>query len=195
MAVAIPFAIRQQIVQLRAQGKSYRQISQELGVSYDVVRRICKRQRQQGEIGLIPRYKQCGITGIRLSAFYHRVSLWLKRVHPLWGAPYIRLQLDQRYTMGRIPSVRTLQLWFKAANLTKPRRQLLNSPKVWADQPHQVWQIDAKEHQRTLDGMRVCWLTVVDEKSGAVLAAPVFPLRSNRSGANWGHLPRTAAHF
>lgn len=77
--------------------------------------------------------------------------------------------------MGRIPSVRTLQLWFKAANLTKPRPQLLNSPKVWADHPHQVWQIDAKEHQRTLDGMRVCWLTVVDEKSRAVLAAPVFP--------------------
>ncbi len=89
MAVAIPFAIRQQIVQIRALGKSYRQVSQELGVSYDLVRRICKRQHQQGEIGLIPRYKQCGITGIRLSAFHHRVSLWLKRTHPLWGAPYI----------------------------------------------------------------------------------------------------------
>ena len=54
MAVAIPFATRQQIVQLRVQGKSYRQINQELDVSYDVVRRICKRQRQQDESELIP---------------------------------------------------------------------------------------------------------------------------------------------
>ncbi|WP_169521694.1 DDE-type integrase/transposase/recombinase [Spirosoma spitsbergense] len=77
--------------------------------------------------------------------------------------------------MGRLPSIRTLQLWFKAAGLTKPRPQLLNSPKVWAEYPHQVWQVDAKEQQRTLDGTKVCWLTVVDEKSGAVLAAPVFP--------------------
>lgn len=182
MAVAIPFGTRQQIVQMRKQGKSYQHISQQLGVSYDAVRRICKRQQQQGEAGLLPNYKRCGSEGIRLSAFYHRVSLWLKRAHPLWGAPYIRLQLDTRYGMGRLPSIRTLQLWFKKANLTKPRPQLLNTPKVWADQPHQIWQVDAKEHQRTLDGTKVCWLTVVDEKSGAVLAAPVFSLRPNRTG-------------
>ncbi|WP_338868335.1 helix-turn-helix domain-containing protein [Spirosoma sp. SC4-14] len=188
MAVAIPFATRQQIAQMRDQGKLYRQISQELGVSYDAVRRICKRQAQQGEEGLVPHYKQCGTKGIRLAAFYHRVSLWLKRAHPLWGAPYIRLQLDARYAMGRLPSIRTLQLWFKAANLTKPRPQLLNTPKVWAEYPHQVWQVDAKEHQRTLDGTKVCWLTVVDEKSGAVLAAPVFPLWPNRSSTLRDHL-------
>lgn len=130
MAVAIPVSTRQQIVQMRTLGKAYSQISQELGVSYDAVRRICKRQAQPGEEGLLPHYKQCGTKGIRLDAFYHRVSLWLKRAHPLWGAPYIRLQLDARYAMGRLPSIRTLQLWFKAANLTKPRPQLLNSPKV-----------------------------------------------------------------
>lgn len=188
MAVAIPFGTRQQLVNMRVQGKSYQQISQELGVSYDTVRRICKRQHQQGDLGLLPAYKRCGVEGIRLSAFYHRVSLWLKRTHPQWGAPYIRLQLDSRYTMGRLPSIRTLQLWFKAANLTKPPRQLLNSPKVWAEYPHQIWQVDAKEHQHTLDGTKVCWLTVVDEKSGAVLAAPVFPLRPNRSSAFRGDL-------
>lgn len=180
MAVAIPFGTRQQLVELRTQGKSYRQISQELGLSYDAVRRICKRQQRLGEVGLLPDYKQCGIQGIRLSTFYHRVSLWLKRLHPMWGAPYIRLQLDARYTMGRLPSIRTLQLWFKMANLTKPPRQLLISHKQWAEYPHQIWQVDAKEHQRTLDGTKVCWLTVVDEKSGAVLAAPVFPLWPNR---------------
>lgn len=195
MAVAIPFATRQQIAQLRAQGKAYRQISQEMAVSYDAVRRICKRQDQLGEAGLLPRYKQCGTTGIRLAAFYHRVSLWLKRAHPLWGAPYIHLQLDARYAMGRLPSIRTLQLWFKAAGLSKPRPQLLNSPKVWAEYPHQVWQVDAKEQQRTLDGAKVCWLTVVDEKSGAVLAAPVFSPWPNRSGTLGAHLRTTTADF
>ncbi|WP_408641812.1 hypothetical protein [Spirosoma rhododendri] len=106
---------------MRAQGKSYCQISQELSVSYDAVRRISKRQGQFGEVGLLPRYKQCGTVGVRLAALYHRVSLWLKRAHPLWGAPYIRLQLNARYAMGCLPSIRTLQLWFKAAGLTKPR--------------------------------------------------------------------------
>lgn len=195
MAVAIPFATRQQLVVLRDQGKSYRQISQELGVSYDAIRRIGKRQNQLGEEGLLPHYNQCGTNGIRLSAFYYRVSLWLKRAHPLWGAPYIRLQLDARYAMGRLPSIRTLQLWFKAAGLTKPRPQLLNTPKVWAQYPHQVWQVDAKEQQRTLDGSRVCWLTIVDEKSGAVLAAPVFPLWPNWPGTLRVYLRATKACF
>ncbi len=179
MAVAIAFGTRQQLVTMRAQGKSYRQISQELSVSYDTVRRICKRQGQEGEAGLIPHYNRCGKQGTRLSKFYYRASLWLKRAHPSWGAPYIRLQLANRYPPAELPSVRTMQLWFKAANLTQPRRQLLNSPKVWAAYPHQVWQVDAKEQQRTLDGAKVCWLTCVDEKSGAVLAAPIFPLRPN----------------
>ncbi len=115
-----------------------------------------------------------------MSKFYHRVSLWLKRAHACPGAPYIRLQLANRYPLAELPSVRTLQLWFKAANLSQPRRQLLNSPKMWAQYPHQVWQVNAKEQQRTRDGSKACWLTPVDEKSGAVLAAPLFPLWPNQ---------------
>ena len=51
MVVAIPFTTRRQIVQLRSQGKSYQPISQKLDVSYDAVRRICKRNQQQSESG------------------------------------------------------------------------------------------------------------------------------------------------
>ena len=39
---------------------------------------------------------------------------------------------------------------------------------------HECWQIDAKENLCLLDGSKACYLTMVDKKSGAVLATPCF---------------------
>jgi hypothetical protein len=44
-----------------------------------------------------------------------------------------------------------------------------------ASEPHQVWQMDAVECLRLLDGSAACWLRLTDECSGAILATSVFP--------------------
>ena len=40
----------------------------------------------------------------------------------------------------------------------------------WAKKVHETWQIDAKERIVLADGSQGCWLTIIDEKSGATLA-------------------------
>ena len=40
---------------------------------------------------------------------------------------------------------------------------------------HEVWEMDAKERMRLLDGSGASTLAVTDEASGALLAAVVFP--------------------
>jgi hypothetical protein len=44
-----------------------------------------------------------------------------------------------------------------------------------ASQAHDIWQMDAVEQLRLGSGDGVCWLRLVDEYSGAVLATTVFP--------------------
>ena len=101
--------------------------------------------------------------------------LRLKRKHPKWGAPLIRLKLEEE--IDDPPSVRTLQRWFREAGVGQ-------SPKVKQSQVkyvkrgsevHQVWAVDAKERMRLADGTSACWLVVTDEASGAILEARVFP--------------------
>ena len=75
-----------------------------------------------------------------------------------------------------VPSERTLQRWFKARQLYKPKSRfpLLPSPAP-AHQVHEVWQIDAKEKLHLGTGQKASYLSIVDEKSGSLLRAEVFP--------------------
>ena len=45
-------------------------------------------------------------------------------------------------------------------------------------EPHATWQVDAVEKERTADGRHASWLTVVDEATGAILAAELSPPRA-----------------
>lgn len=104
-----------------------------------------------------------------------RAALWLKRLHGSWGAPFIQLQLRERYGKERVPAVRTLQTWFRSRGLTKPRQRLA-APSIGTSKAvHNIWQVDAKENLTLLDGTRACYLTITDEHSGAGLDALVFP--------------------
>jgi hypothetical protein len=44
-----------------------------------------------------------------------------------------------------------------------------------AQEPHEVWQMDAVERLRLADGSGACWLRLTDECSGAILATQPFP--------------------
>lgn len=182
MGAAISITTRRQIIEGYRSGRSKLSLSQEFQVSYGSVQTLCRRVEADGELGLQPRYQNCGGNTERSDRLIVRAACWLKRRHPKWGAPLIRLLLQKRYPDKAIASARTMQKWFAAKALNRPRSKTPKAAKQWADHVHQIWQVDAKEKQRLADGTAVCWLTVTDERSTAVLAAPVFPPRADLSG-------------
>lgn len=174
-AIAVP--IRQQMVELRQQGKSYRQIGEALGQSRHSVRQICRRWRQGGMEGLAPSYERCGHRQIKSEQVVWRGAIYLKRLHPDWGGGMIRVQLQQRWSQLSIPSERTLQRWFRAAGVATSggeRRAVVVRER--AQHPHECWQVDAVSHQTLADGTQASWVSATDEASGAVLEGSVFPL-------------------
>lgn len=200
MSGAIPFDMRREVIAGFLAGKSRRRLSQDLHLNYRTVSVLVARYQAQGEEGLYPHYEGSVGPPMRMDALFYRSALFLKRHHPEWGAPLIRLQLEEHFGVrlsmlkagsksfypGKIPSVRTLQIWFKKEGLAKRSSKLPRTEEVApgeATRVHQIWQVDAKEKVRLSDGRRVCYLTVTDQYSGAALAARVFPLSPDQSGS------------
>ena len=73
---------------------------------------LSARYKQQGNLTV--GYYKCGPQAPRSEALLHRASLWLKRLHPDWGAPLIHLRLLERYDPQR-----TLQRWLPSARANK----------------------------------------------------------------------------
>jgi hypothetical protein len=87
----------------------------------------------------------------------------------------LRILLVEKYGEEATPSISTLQRWSREAgigrlNQSHGERKFGKSTKV-----HNIWQVDAKENLVLKDGSEACYLTITDEKSGAWLAAPLFP--------------------
>jgi transposase len=174
MPIPLPMHVRHQIVEEFCKGKKLIDIAQRYHLCYSTVRGLCKRYKQQGVKGLQPHYDNCGRPK-STTALIHRAALWLKRLHPGWGAALIRIILKNRYRRAPLPGERALQRWFHAAGLYKSKSAFPPTSRPWAKQVHDTWQIDAKEQLRLGGGQRACYVTVVDEKSGALLKAFVFP--------------------
>ena len=150
-------------------------ISLQLNISLSTIYSIWRRYKKCGDPGLNNAYSKCGPQTIYHDALMFRAVLWRKRLHPLWGAGRIRIRLEKRYDLSRIPSERTMQRWLRENNLTEPR-QVRNEPRIGASRAvHNIWQVDAKEQLVLADGTVSCYLTVTDERSGAWLGAPAFP--------------------
>ena len=125
--------------------------------------------------GLAPNYSSCGRpVPPQIQQLLH-IACDLKRDHPAWApgdpTPTARARAD-----GRLPSIRSLQLAFVRAGVHRPRR--LRAAVVVVSQavePHEIWQVDAVENVPLATGQRICWPTVTDEVSGAILATEVSP--------------------
>ncbi len=122
MGQPIHLPVRQQILQLKTEGKSNSAIAETTGLSFWTVRKLVRRQRKGGHSGLAPDYSRCGRRGVfRSDALLRRAACWLKRLHPDWGAPFIGMKLGQRYADAAIPSARQMQRWFRNTGLNSPR--------------------------------------------------------------------------
>jgi hypothetical protein len=176
MSESISTACRQQIVVHKKKGRTLREISDLLGMSYATVRKLWYRYVQKGEEGFQTNYTNCGRKAVLPTSPVYRKTLELKQKHPSWGTPRLRLALLECLESERIPCIRTLQQWLRRANLIQPRHKH-SEPTIGAARAvHNIWQVDAKERLMLGDGTVACYLTIVDSKSGACLSANVFPL-------------------
>jgi transposase len=175
MPRAIPYAIRQAIIKRQQSGQTLAAIAQEFQLSYRTVRTLWHRYRTNGDAGLQTHYAHCGSAQQRFPARLHEFACSLKRAHPRWGAGLIHLQLHKHFPAQSLPTWRTLQRWWRHAGLQSPRRRAPSVQRIRGQYPHDVWELDAKERIRLQDGSWSCVLSVVDEASGALLAATPFP--------------------
>jgi transposase len=167
---------RLEIVQRHEEGESLRSISEEMGMSYETVKHIWQHWRREGRIE--PNYERAKRQGTRKYHTVYEAAIALKQAHRRWGAALIRLKLEEDARYGPLPSVRTIQRWFRAACVqyqTPGSRQAGAKRVKRGQQPHEVWAVDAKEQIQLSDGSWASWLVISDEASGAMLATDVFP--------------------
>jgi hypothetical protein len=175
MPSALPLIVRQQIIELKTKGSSLRSIAKDQHLCYATLLRLWRRYKAEGTPGLTPHYSNCGpALGPRCAPLIYRAAVWLKRCHPDWGAAFIRVILQDCYKELTVPAERTLQQWFSNKKLYKPKSSFPLVHSI-AKQAHDVWQIDAKEKLCLAGGQKASYLSVVDEKSGCLLKAAVFP--------------------
>lgn len=172
--MALCISKRRLIVQEKLSGKSLLSISSTEGISYATTKRVWQRYKARGATGLGADYANCGPKRPKYYRIY-RFSIMLKRKYPKWGAPVIRDVLSKRYPEEKMPSIRTIQLWFKQLQLNKPIAKRPNTTAPIVEKVHDCWQIDAKENITLTNESDNCYLTTVDVKSGIALEVPVFP--------------------
>jgi hypothetical protein len=174
MPAATPIRIRQEIVERRQAGASYATIARDLCLPYVTVRQVYQHYHKSGQ--LPPHYDRCRHSGIRKDEAIYERAIQMKREHPRWGAGLIWVELAEEFAEKSLPSLRTLQRWFRQAQVQTPRGDKGASIRVYrGEECHEVWAIDAKEQMRLLDGSDASWLTITDEASGAILTADFFP--------------------
>ena len=186
MGRATDLSRRKKIVDQKLAGQTLKAISEQMNLPFSTVRRIWRRYRDRGPKGLAADYTSCGQHFDLSNDLVYRSACYLKFLHPMWGAPLIRILLEKRYTCRglSIPSSRSLQRWFKQKGYNKPRSKAPKEPAIKASAVLQVWQIDAKEHVQIASGQRICWLTVTDEHSCGLLGARAFPPQADLSSAS-----------
>lgn len=170
-------------MRLHEQGESLSSISKRMNIPYSTLKSWWRKYKNEGAKGLEVNYDNCGIWKQTRSSYEPiiiRSIRWLKYIHRAWGAAYILNTVSDRYPNLKMPSERTIQTWFVKWDLNKPVlkkyevKSSFHLPKP--KECHETWQVDAKEQIHLKDGTKVCYLTVVDVYSGAILGAPVFSL-------------------
>lgn len=184
-------AEKQQIYERKQAGSTLRQIAQELECAVETARKWWRHKRdgtqprprgrpRTGELGSYP-------TAIRETA------VTVKRTHPHWGPANVRLELKHQlgFEEKDLPSHSRLSALFKAQcpEAVQPRRRYhyrQKSPPV-VKQPHQRWQIDAKEAIPVGDKDVVTVLTIRDPKAALIIASQAAVTTTERG---WRKLTR-----
>lgn len=172
MPQALSQVQRQEIWRQRGRGTGSGAIAEALGISRRSVTRILAR----GVEGLKPSYERCGRNGREYGEAVRTAAVTFKRAHPGWGAVVVQLELAKELgKRERLPGERTLQRWFRRAGVAVKRERKPAESRARGQRVHEVWEVDAKEQVTLGDRSRASVLMVVDEASGALVAATSFP--------------------
>jgi hypothetical protein len=175
--------MRRQIVEGHQEGRTLREVSLSLGVAYVTVKGIWAYWVKYGKLSA--NYEQARQRGTRKYQAVYTESLAIKKAHPRWGGGMIRLELSKRLPDVALPSVRSIQRWFRQAGISRgPKAEHKRTSSIQRGQTvHEVWAVDAKEKIRLQSGERASWLVISDEASGAILTATSFPPGDMGTGA------------
>jgi hypothetical protein len=169
--------LRQRLFDLHQEGLAIKDIAQQLALPQRTIRCLLAQWRHLPDChDLKPLTDHCGRKVSQERLPVQQAALQLRRDHPGWGGGRIRLELLDLYPSRLVPATRTLQRWLDQAKLIPP--PLVRPAAVdhrRAQEPHEVWQMDAVEGLRLADGSGACWLRQTDECSGAILATELFP--------------------
>lgn len=118
MPKAIPYDFRKQIISLRKEGKTYKDISKEVGYGLSSVKKIWYAYEEEGDACLRTKYKNCG----RKREYPQEVLDAITTIRTGdQGANYVYSMLKLKYPDLKRPSVRTIQYWWKAANTNRAK--------------------------------------------------------------------------
>jgi hypothetical protein len=140
---------RRKMVDLAAEGNTYEAVAEQMSVSFWTARKWIRRGKRNGKEGLASCYgrpKTGPMGGVDPLIKY--VVLRLKRQHPTWGAEYVLKKLREKPRLrGKdLPSETTIwRYWRSFGDRLYPKRDPPQSKIAPSDQPHGVWQMDAKE--------------------------------------------------
>lgn len=175
MPAALSVEKRREIIKRHEAGETLKVISEQMQLSYNTVKKIWSHWRKYQKVS--PNYEQAKEKGTRKYRGVYEEAIEMKAAHVGWGAPLIHLKLSQQHPDKDLPSIRTLQRWFRQAGVSRsPKVRQRKETYVKRGQvAHEVWAMDAKEQMKLEDGSDASWLVVTDEASGAILDAQVFP--------------------
>lgn len=188
MGQATSLVLREQIYALQSQGAGPKAISEQLNIPYGTVKHLCRKFKLCDKECLAPKYANCGRKPFSDLEASKKRALELRQQHPKWGAPRIRveLQLERSAASGgeALSGIKSLQRFFRKKEAYPLRRQSAEPSIGRSLAPHNIWEVDAKERFTLEDGSPACYLTITDEKTGAWLEAPIFPLCTNLPGSD-----------
>ena len=179
MGKATTASLRLEVARVQSTEKlSYGALAIRFNLSYNTVRKICIDYQKDGASSLAPDYSQCGRRISDESEKAYRLVRLIAHYHQDWGVPYIITKIKYVFPQLKLQSIRTYQRRLAKQGPNGPLPppvipKIKNQPKV--RQPHDEWQIDAKERIGLPSGIEVCYLNITDKKSHGLLKAKPFP--------------------
>jgi hypothetical protein len=175
---------RVEMIDLKKQGYSLKQIADHVGVHRDTVRHWWRQYRDRGGAGIQPAPVQRPCRGL-LSSFdplVRYVGLRLKCEHPHWGPEVILLNMRRRPSLKgqALPSRSALAAYLKPyrPRLRGRSRAMVQRPSEKRVRPHavhEVWQIDFKGDESLGACGKFAPLVVVDSWTSAPLSTELYP--------------------
>ena len=181
-------AERVRIVEQHIGGATMRAIADSLELNLFTVRHWWRVYRDGGWSALTPAAKGpgwCGALG-RFDPMVKYVVLRLKREHPGWGLPMLRLHMQRRPSLAGLALPQNTALWSYlhqfGTRLLTPRRLRTHRPEarpLRAVAAHQCWQMDFKGNV-TIVGCQLIVrpFGITDEATGAPLLRVIHTIKA-----------------